>query len=411
MQVTTDTEAIIDFLTNNYKSTINLSFNNRSFKSIIHNLYKDIIKGYAWADSNFNGLNVSVSKIDIISQIPQPGGFGSRYFSPRVRAHILNNSQYKITYSFVVNSRKINVIFILEDYTPNDVDTYDCYLKKIISWIYIANKYSTTKCGKKLNLYIYMTSIDKTLPESRWDIISEDNVNSGISDICKKNSEILIYRREEWFKVLVHEIFHNYALDYSIMNVPTKLDNIIRKRFNLVSDFIMVETYTEFWARIINLLYCSYDLNSGLKNGDFHHFYDYFKILLYYERGFNIYQATKILHFMGLTYNDIILKNQREKGLQLYKEDTNVFSYYIGVAILMINPIDFVLYCNDNNINILRFKKTEEEIERFYNYFITQSTSRETTKAFSGANHLVSKTPEELKATGRMSLVEVDRCV
>jgi hypothetical protein len=88
-----------------------------------------------------------------------------------------------------------------------------------------------------------------------------------------------------------------------------------------------------------------------------------------------------------------------------------VFSYYIGVAILMIHPIDFVLYCNDNNINILRFKKTEEEVERFYDYFINQSTSNKTIKSFSDANHLVSKTPEELKATGRMSLVEVDRCI
>jgi hypothetical protein len=319
MQVAADTETIIDFLTKNYKSTVDLSFHDRTFKSIINNLYKDIIKGYAWADSHFNGLDVNISKIDIISQIPQPSGFRSRFFSSIVRSHILNNSQYKITYSLIINSRRVSVIFILEDYTPNNADTYDCYLKKIISWIYIANKYSTNRCSKTLNLYIYMTSVNKVLPESRWDIISEDNVNSGISDICKKNSEILIYRREEWFKVLVHEIFHNYSLDYSIMNIPTSLDDTISNHFNLVSDFVMVETYTEFWARIINLLYCSYDLILDLKNRNFDHFYDYFKILLYYERGFNIYQATKILHFMGLTYNDIILKNQREKGLQLYK--------------------------------------------------------------------------------------------
>jgi len=53
---------------------------------------------------------------------------------------------------------------------------------------------------------------------------------------------------------------------------------------------------------------------------------------------------------------------------KLYKEETNVFAYYIIVAILLANFNSFILWCIDNNTNLLHFKKDEKNIDSFVNF-------------------------------------------
>ena len=406
MHVSKETELYMEFFTTKYTTNYNLDVNNDKFKSVIKMLYHDVIKGYTWAESNFDELQVQLKKIDIISQIPQPDGFGSKYFSSEARKHILNNSQFTVSYKFQIEKRTIEVVFITPDDVSNQTTRFDCYLKKIMSWIYIANHYSSVTCGTNMKLYIYLTKLKKELPNNRWDTIGEVHVNSGLSDICKRNSEIIIYREEEWFKVFVHETFHNYGLDFSIMNVDNHT-SLLDNSFNVNSDFAMYETYTEFWARMMNIVYCSYELDSS---NSFNNFYMYFQILLYYERIYSLYQCIKVLHFMNLTYNEIIFKKYREKGKQLYRENTNVFSYYVGVAILMINPIAFVQHCVSKNMNIFRFKKTDAALKEFYDYFVSESKSRDTIKVFHGMNTLIKETPKNMLYSCRMTISDVDSC-
>ena len=51
----------------------------------------------------------------------------------------------------------------------------------------------------------------KKLPNSKGDIITSTNVNSGYSSYKFNESykrDIIIYRFEEWFKVFLHETIH-----------------------------------------------------------------------------------------------------------------------------------------------------------------------------------------------------------
>ena len=43
--------------------------------------------------------------------------------------------------------------------------------------------------------------------------------------------------------------------------------------------------------------------------------------------------------------------------MSLYKENTNVFSYYILKSILMSNYDGFMKWCFDSNMNFISFKK------------------------------------------------------
>ena len=63
---------------------------------------------------------------------------------------------------------------------------------------------------------------------------------------------------------------------------------------------------------------------------------------------------------MGLTYKDLFSKNAHSKSLRetLYKEKTNVLSYYVIKTILLNNYQGFLFWCKKNNLSLLQFKKT-----------------------------------------------------
>ncbi len=63
---------------------------------------------------------------------------------------------------------------------------------------------------------------------------------------------------------------------------------------------------------------------------------------------------------MGLTYKDLFSKNTHSKSLRetLYKEKSNVLSYYVIKTILLNNYQGFLFWCKKNNLSLLQFKKT-----------------------------------------------------
>ena len=403
MQLSSESHKYMLFLTKNYNQVDSINFEDTNFKNTIKTLFNDIQNSTLWANKMFDSKKIIVNNIDIVSQIPRPDGFNSKWIDAEIKQHIFNNASYKLGYKFKINNRTIKITFIIEstDMTINK-DVYKNYIIDIMTWISIADKYSCNNCGKTLNLYLYMTSLQKVLPKNRWDTISSMEVNSGLSDMCRRESEIIIFRKEEWFKLLIHETFHNYGLDFSVMNINV-LTDIMKQNFNINSEFLMFETYTEFWARLINIVFCTYKINNTSKFTDF---YMYFQVLFYYERLFSILQCCKILSFMNLTFDMITNKKDKDISLQLYKESTNVFPYYIGVSILMLDPIKFVTWCGDNNINIFRFQKTDEKIRSFGNYIVKESNNENNRKIYNKMLKLIPKLKDDLKMSTRMTICE-----
>ena len=112
-----------------------------------------------------------------------------------------------------------------------------------------------------------------------------------------------------------------------------------------------------------------------------------------------------------------VIDTEIDRGFRelLYKEDTNVFAYYILKMVLLYHVDDFLLWCKKVNINILSFDKTPqnftkflkfikskykttdflkdiEKMELFYNTFM---------KSYKGDNK------DELMETMRMTIVEL----
>ena len=112
--------------------------------------------------------------------------------------------------------------------------------------------------------------------ENKMNIIDSYNVNTAVTYACAKDGEVYIYRHEEWFKVLMHEVMHSFCLDFSPVhsNVTNKLKENIKNLFPINCKLDIAESYTEFWANIINLSFISFYSLKGVTNRN--SFLDYF---------------------------------------------------------------------------------------------------------------------------------------
>ena len=159
---------------------------------------------------------------------------------------------------------------------------------------------------------LLFTSARKFYPPHK--IFGPPHVNTGYS-----SEKIVVYRKEEWFKVFIHECFHFYHLEKELFD--TSLSKEILKLFPVHSKVNLYESYCEMWARTLNCQIISEV--TGLP----------FSTLIYHEKKYAVRHMVNVLHHMGLTYQD--LRNGCD-----YQEQTNVLAYVVLTAILLFK--DFI---------------------------------------------------------------------
>jgi hypothetical protein len=366
MNFSKNSKKLITFFTKN--NHINLIKQTKQTNTIISNLYYDILEA-----NNFliglkekgNYYTVKTKKIENPRQISKPVFFVDASFPKLVRENIEQNSLFEVHYNFPLYERKIKVIFILEENIyQHNFKTFNGYIDSIIIWLHILNKYASKQCSKSLTVYLYFTSLTKTLPHSNYLILDEMNVNTAFTTTCPSDSEIVVFRKEEWFKAFMHETIHNFGLDFSNMN-NEMVNTYILDIFKVRSKVNLFEAYTEFWAEIMNALFCSFFLLKDKNN--ISEFLSNSEFFLNFERTYSFFQLIKILDFMGLTYQNLYSKSIHSKNLRdhLYNENTNVLSYFVIKTILMNNYQGFLYWCKNNNVNTLQFNKTVSTQQEF----------------------------------------------
>ena len=365
MKLTNKSKQFLSFFTNN--KYIHHIKNTPTTNSILLKIYYDILNAYKFLQSikKNNTYEYDITKIENSLEITKPKNFNYNSFPQVIREHIDELSFSEISYTFSLFNRNIKIIFVVED--PNielKIKTYNKYVDSIIMWLYILNLYSSKQCANSLVIYFYFTSLEKKLPESNIHILDEKHVNTAFTTTCPKDSEIVIFRHEEWFKVFIHETFHNFGLDFSDMN-NNDCHNYLLSIFKVNSFVNSYEAYTEFWAEIINALFCSfYSLKEkgrekeGSNNEKV--FLSNAEFFINFERCYSFFQLVKVLDFMGLSYEDLYLNRTESRLLRetLYKEKTNVLSYYVIKTVMINNYPSFLSWCNKNNLSLIAFKKT-----------------------------------------------------
>ena len=255
---------------------------------------------------------------DIVSSL-----IDGKYVGVSNLLHYISNCRgyYKISANY--KHRSITMYFVILKKEDLNIDI-TFYSTIILSYIIFISKMSSYDCSKKLTIYIYLTHFKKELNRS-GKVISEKNVNSGVTYSCLSKNEICVYRKEELLKVVFHELLHSLGLDSEEFQ-KNKFNEDMNNLFHVSTTGNYFEAYTEFMAVNFYLYFLSFSLTNKLEEC-----YELSNTLLQNEIYFSMYQMNKVLSYNGLSYSDLL----QNKNTDLYREKTNVFAYYVLKTILL----------------------------------------------------------------------------
>lgn len=299
-----------------YDYLLNNGDTNTKTNDVINTMFSLLVEAdkYLTSKSQKSCFNYTHTKINLVSQIPKPSMYDSHFFPIHIQEYIDDNAIHSIQYTCKIHHRSINVYFILNDdiydsMKNKDIQLLDKYIHMIYMWVYTIDSFSNKQCSKTMTLYMYFTPFEKKLPDNQMSIIDAKHVNTAYTTGCREKTEIVLYRTEEWFKVFIHETFHNFGLDFSDMNLYSINKKLREDIFNVNIEFNVYESYCEFWARTINCMMYTYLQLQKTNTLQKRSFQQMFKFHMEGECRHSLFQALKILDFMGLTYDNIIKKH------------------------------------------------------------------------------------------------------
>lgn len=378
MELSNHSKKYIEIIYNKFNSCMlnkEINPNSNSVEtSFFRNFYKQIKKADNFIHSDIiqNSISKRYTNIETSKQILFPKTYNNSFLPESIKKNIEMNTLLQFDYNTILDKRNINFHFYTHDVSM--AQKLDSYVNHMLMWIYILNSYVENNCSQLLDIFIFLTDAEKNLPDNNIIILNKENVNTGFTSSCSLVSEIVIYRKEEWFKVFIHETMHNFGLDFSLTNT-SEFHNKISSLFPINTDFKIYESYCETWARIINACISSYSILNN-KN-DINSFIMYSDFFIQIERVFSLYQANKILEYNGISY-DNLYKNDSISVVSrntLYKEHASVFSYYIITSILLNDYGKFLKWCNKNNFGVIKFNKTPRTLYSFFNFIKTNYKS------------------------------------
>jgi hypothetical protein len=281
--------------------------------------------------------------------------------SDEIKQHIVQLDKMVTQVKLVVGLRTYNLHFVLP--TGSKIAIPKC-LFMMNMWLHIVDKFAGNVCSKNVDVYLYLTDLKKLLPAGQRQTIDLEHVNTAFTTGCSDKTEIFIFRKEEWFKVFVHECFHNMRLDFDISTSKSK--QVLQSIFQLQSNCHLEESYCEMWAETVNILL----INAATKN-TFEVCLPVIERQIHQERIFSLFQAAKVLNHFGLGYTDLIDKAHPDKGAMRrnYKETTEAFCYFVLKSILMFNFNEFIEWIF---LNCKSIKFKENQLNKFVNDLIVQ---------------------------------------
>lgn len=414
---TNKSNALIKFFISNNK--IPHLANPEKVHPILQTIFDDLLDANKWIeeakkDPDFYHLKMTTIRKE--EDIPLCSHLQSAYIDSNVLTHIKKKSVFLSTYTIDLLDKTITIHFIFEKgyldskWKEPNIQIMNSYVDNMLLWLHLSNKHTTNICANKLVIFIYLTSLEKNIPNVENEIISPNHVNTGVTTSCPLNGEIAIYRIEEWFKVFIHESIHTLGLDFAKMDIKVSEDKL-RETFYIPTPILLFEAYTEFWARVMNAIIVSFRWSEG----DCNSFLLFVDFLLAYERVHCVFQMNKLLTHMKIQYADLYTNPTL---LDTYKEETNAFVYYVITAILMSNYPELIKWCSDHHDSLIQFKLTEENQLSFCEYIKTCYNTKHMQQMVKSSSILHSKISilymsnksKKIKAiinTLRMSLIEV----
>jgi len=321
---------------------------------------------------------ILIRRITTTAQIMQPQSFPMSAIPHAITAHIKSSgtiqTEIRVSEFSMGDGHYVSLLFYLEKAAAPSAAKIAAVMVRVLTWLVMIYQYKAqprSGCPppRHLRCLFYLTSLKKTLPAGRGVVLSEINANTAFTRTCAADTnEIVVYRSEEWFKVFIHETIHTFGLDFSGMGVAALAPCSAQMRdlfgVNSTVNVNLYEAYTEFWAEVINALFCA----AAGRNP---------RGLLGAEAAFGRQQMHKVLRHMGLNYADLVAQSEGHGAT--YKEGTSILAYYIIKNILLTSDADFFAWVLANHrmaptstfLGVVDFPKTQTAIKGFCQ-FITE---------------------------------------
>jgi hypothetical protein len=303
-----------------------------------------IINALAIENSRTSEENKSII-VNKITSIVNNHLRSSNYIDSELINFILTNTNCKIvTYKNIIKGKTYVFDFIIY----NDdlaIKNLDLIVEKMLLVLQLIIAISNNDLRNGQHITFFLTPFQKKLnsnSNSNSNILGAKNVNSGFTYPYLKNGVTFIYRKEEFFKVFIHESIHYYGIDKALhkdfSNDPkynrnyNKFINSFNIRPQDIAKIGINEALTEYWTFIIYIIAQSYKKSITLANF-IYEFENSYKLELLHI----IFQVVKILKYNKLTYSEFLTKYSNQ-----YKETSHIFSYYIVKTLLVYNHSDLL---------------------------------------------------------------------
>ena len=251
------------------------------------------------------------------------------YFNPFIPINVQHNAECnELIYKHYILSDG-SVINIYTNKNSNDINI-DLIAKIFDIFHKITNK------KNKIYLTIYLSNIKKKIYEYDFQhhhkLLKPININSGST---MKNINISLWRYEEIYKVLIHELIHYFSVDFGFdTNGYEKAEEHIKKIINVEGEDRLFESYTETMANIIHCCLLEKITNINITK------------LLELEISFSLLQIGKILNYFNIEkYEDIFNKSKNK-----INQSTSVLSYFIIKGSLLFKIDQFLEFTNNDII-------------------------------------------------------------
>ena len=278
--------------------------------------------------------------------------------------------------------------------SPQPMDATE-YIYNAFLLTHLLSQYATnSQCSSNLTIHFFLTAHTKQLSDQ---VLNETNVNTAYTYACKHTNDICIYRLEEATKVTTHELMHSLGLELShIPEMSRMADEHICKLFPLQTELRTSESYCEAWATIIHSALIAFHGTNDKTNGK--RMMQLFVSTIRKEIKFSLFQSAKVLRHNKTTYPRLMTPNHG------YKENTNIFAYFLMKTMLLYNINAFIEWCGEHNANLICFEPTNENTTSFCQLFQRIYRNPRFMGSLDELKHLPKHTSVFVKTTMRMTL-------
>ena len=327
--------------TRNYRTPVNISVLSSQSIRILNKFWKNICNHKRNLSlpiqTSLTATHISqIKKNDMYNHIPND-----------IRREFESFSQHHGIKCEIKLARDRTAIIYIATNREEPREKYDIYLNNIIAWLNFVSEIASPDCSNTLHIYFLFTDAKKTTPDIDTEPIDTVHANTAFTTSCSLANTIFIFRREEWFKVFMHETFHSFGLDFSAHSQTESNQRILSifPAINKQTDIRLFETYCEMWAEIFNLMFSLFTTKTGKCNTFSTSRYIH---ALKREQEFSVYQSNKILKLANYQYKDMFVVSQT---VPPYVEKTQAFSYYVIKSIILWNVDMFIKWCVHHSEN------------------------------------------------------------